>query len=411
MTETALPAGLTYVASSSSHSGAVGGYTIAPFSSIAAEPATGLSWTINNLQAGVEVTIKYKATVGATGTLANNGVVAHSSLGSNGTIINVPVTATNTPTYTLYMPIIFKSPPSVTLNAIPYTTGASSWALSWTPASQSGVTFEVQEDDNASFSSPTAVTTTSSSPYTRTGASFTTGTLYYRVRAVQNGASGAWSNTQTVSSEYYDTFTSNTGWEIRRNSSSSGSRTFTNGNLQVKTDDPWSNVIVSPLVKAPGSNYTITTNALMHQRQDRHHFGIIFGGKHASSGCSGLSTSCFVEFYMLDVQYRDVPGNSLYDPAVFEYKLERVTYGSSGFNRNAITNWKSTGSAVTDAHEWGINVDTDGDFEISINGSVKVTGTVDNASLLNDGYYGVIVMADPNGSARTDFEDFRVKAD
>lgn len=412
VTETALPAGLTYVASSSMHSGPSGGYTITPFATVAAPP---LTWTINSLAPSAEVTIKYKADVSAAGVLTNSGTVAHSSLGTSGAIISANVTATSAPTsYELYMPIIFKSPPGVTLNAIPYSFGANSWTLSWTPASQSGLTFEVQEDDNASFSSPTTLTTTASSPYTRTGGSSNTGKLYYRVRAIQNGTNGAWSTTRIVSFEYFDTFNSNTGWQVRRAEKSPYARSVTGGNLRVTTDSAWSNVLVSPHITAPGSNYTITTNVLMHQRQDNHHFGIVFGGKH-DSGCtatSGLETDCFEDFYLLDVQHRYQSGSSLYDPAIFEIKIDKVEYTSSNaFNRTTIKNWSTTNLDVEDSHEWKIDVNTNGSFSIRVNGTEIRTGTVDDASMLNNGYFGVIVMADQNGSARTDFADFRVKAD
>lgn len=407
-----LPAGLTYdTANPATATGTAGQYAIS--SVVSAAP--NLTWTLSAINAGATVTVKYRALVGSS-------VAIGTSLANSVTITGVPsplsqtVTVATAPNYEQFLPIIFKSPPSVTLNAIPYTLGASSWTLSWSLASaQTGVTYQVQEDDNSSFSSPVLLTTTSATSYARSGASSSTGDLYYRVRAIQNGAQGPWSNIQTISFDYYDTFTSSTGWEVRRSEKSPFARSITGGNLRVTSDSAWSNVIVSPHVPAPGSNYTITTNVLMHQRQDNHHFGIVFGGKHRASGCtatSGLTTNCFEDFYLLDVQHRYVSGSSLYDPAIYEIKIDRVNYTSgNSFNRTTIKNWKNTGLNVADSHEWKIDVDTNGDFTVSANGNVLRTGTVDDPSLLNNGYFGVIVMADQNGSARTDFADFRVGSD
>jgi hypothetical protein len=100
----------------------------------------------------------------------------------------------------IFLPLITRRWPPVpytpVLNAISNTDGDGNYTVSWDAALLAD-TYTLQEDDNASFSSPT----TAYGPGAATSTSITgkpAGTYYYRVKATNNYGDSAWSNVQSV---------------------------------------------------------------------------------------------------------------------------------------------------------------------------------------------------------------------
>jgi C1A family cysteine protease len=138
-----------------------------------------------------------------------------------------PATATPTRTRTLgpsptmgrnraYLPLLLKPMPlpgAPVLSAISNPDGDGNYVVNWGSASRAQ-TYQLQEDDNSSFSSPTVRYSGSNTSYSVTGQS--AGTWYYRVQGCHSGGCGAWSGTQSVSvgsCPYSDDFSNpSSGW-------------------------------------------------------------------------------------------------------------------------------------------------------------------------------------------------------
>ena len=100
----------------------------------------------------------------------------------------------------VYLPLVGKRWPPVpytpVLNAISNSDGDGNYTVSWNPADLAD-TYVLEEDDNASFSSP-------ATSYAGAGTSWNAsdkavGTYYYRVKANNSWGSSGWSNVQSVS--------------------------------------------------------------------------------------------------------------------------------------------------------------------------------------------------------------------
>jgi hypothetical protein len=98
----------------------------------------------------------------------------------------------------VYLPLVMKPAPvpsTPTLNAISNADGNGVYLVTWTFVT-GAESYTLQEDDNASFSSPTAVYTGPNLSWPASGK--TPGTYYYRVRATNGWGSSGWSATQAV---------------------------------------------------------------------------------------------------------------------------------------------------------------------------------------------------------------------
>ncbi len=103
--------------------------------------------------------------------------------------------------YTVYLPLVFRHWPPIpyapTLNAIANSDGDGNYTVTW---SDDGLTdtFYLEEDDNSSFSSPTAVYTGTTPSWTVPAPGKPTGTFYYRVRGHNSWGYGNYSNIRSV---------------------------------------------------------------------------------------------------------------------------------------------------------------------------------------------------------------------
>jgi len=99
----------------------------------------------------------------------------------------------------VYLPLIMRNwppiPPAPVLNAINNADGDGAYNVTWS-ASSTATSYTLEEDDNSSFSSPTAVYSGSGLLWVASGKAG--GTYYYRVKATNSYGDSAWSNVQSV---------------------------------------------------------------------------------------------------------------------------------------------------------------------------------------------------------------------
>ncbi len=106
------------------------------------------------------------------------------------------------PSHWVYLPIVLRSygggggaPAAPVLNPISNPDGDGNYTVSWT-ASSGATGYLLQEDDNASFSSPTTAYSGAATSTNISGKA--AGTYYYRVNASNTYGTSAWSNVQSV---------------------------------------------------------------------------------------------------------------------------------------------------------------------------------------------------------------------
>lgn len=101
--------------------------------------------------------------------------------------------------YIIYLPMVLKNfpvlPNAPVLNAISNGDGDGNYTVSWS-SSEEAQTYSLQEDDNATFSTPTTVYSGSSTSTAISGRDM--GTYYYRVGASNTYGSSGWSNVKSV---------------------------------------------------------------------------------------------------------------------------------------------------------------------------------------------------------------------
>jgi N-acetylneuraminic acid mutarotase len=99
----------------------------------------------------------------------------------------------------VYMPLLIQRYPPIpdtpVLNAISNTDGDGNYTVDWESAHLAS-TYTLQEDDNASFSSPTTQYNGASTSWSASGKA--TGTYYYRVRASNSWGDSGWSTVRSV---------------------------------------------------------------------------------------------------------------------------------------------------------------------------------------------------------------------
>lgn len=102
------------------------------------------------------------------------------------------------PSHWVYLPIVLRSygaPAAPTLNSISNPDGDGNYTVSWS-ASSGATGYTLQEDDNASFTSPTTAYSGAATSTNISGKG--PGTYYYRVNASNSYGTSGWSNVQSV---------------------------------------------------------------------------------------------------------------------------------------------------------------------------------------------------------------------
>ncbi|MBC7263475.1 MAG: S8 family serine peptidase [Chloroflexi bacterium] len=158
-----------------------------------------------NLSAGQGLTPSPTATAtsGPSATPTSTGTAEPSPTATRTVTVGPSLTPTSTRTpgaIQIFLPIILyyypPFPATPSLNPIDNADGDNEYTVSWTTAARAD-TYTLQEDDNASFSSPTVVYEGSATSTHLTGKP-TNKTLYYRVRSNNAWGTSGWSNTRSV---------------------------------------------------------------------------------------------------------------------------------------------------------------------------------------------------------------------
>lgn len=213
---------------------------------------------------------------------------------------------------------------------------------------------------------------------------------------------------------YLDDFTNDiSGWESRRarsganyavnhRSDSDGGR---QGQLEISLSSQEGFVIVSPLVQSKAPPYNIEVYAKLKEPKDRQMYGIVFGADWNGSACAAPSSpNCFTRYYELRVQYRDFGGQRFQ-----EVKLKRIEShdGNGEPEGPTLIDWKKGGNVNAD--DWveiDINVTADGKIRISWNG--KFIAETQDATLLSQRYFGLMLITKENGNARVKYDYIKI---
>lgn len=122
----------------------------------------------------------------------------------------------------VYLPIIAKAPPILTIEPIVRAPGSNDWTISWTGGTDTVTEYVLEEADNAAFTAPTVYTSTETFVDFDYGASINQ-VFYYRVRADGSWGEGPWSESVRIVGVYYfDNFSNpSSGWTIGNTATSS----------------------------------------------------------------------------------------------------------------------------------------------------------------------------------------------
>ena len=216
------------------------------------------------------------------------------------------------------------------------------------------------------------------------------------------------------SGNFFDDFANDiSGWEARRSNNgasydlnhrpdSDGGR---QGQLEIIIDGTDDFVIASPLVPAKQPPYNIEFLAKLKDPKDRHMYGLVFGADWNGGNCAApASPNCFTSYYELRVQYRNFTGVPFQ-----ELKLKRIDgHDASGEPLGqTLVDWIKGGNVGAD--DWveiDVYVTEDGTIRLSWNGKFLVQ--VQDASLIDQPYFGLMLITKENGAARVKYDYFKV---
>ncbi len=267
-----------------------------------------ITWT-GVLNTNTSITLQFDATL--TDTLTAGTIVTNSAqIGDGFSVLTREagtLIITQSPTSTLYLPIISTPLPKPTISATK-PNSANNWTVSWDGGVTSATKYELQEAQDASFTTPATYDVNGTSQAFTKVASFNN-YYYYRVRTYANGLVSEWSDPIRVIGNYRDDFNdSSSNWTpVRRMTFleqtnayyGSGSEA---GNLIIVVADRWDWMIASPLVEAPSLPYAIEYRARVHDASNLISGGLVFGGDWNGQPCPEVgnvyrTTNCFNHFY------------------------------------------------------------------------------------------------------------------
>ena len=181
------------------------------------------------------------------------------------------------------------------------------------------------------------------------------------------------------------------------------------GFLELDIDDSETYAIVSPLILGPNRPYVIEIRAQLRDRQDKHQYGVVFGGDWDSSACPGNNTdSCFNNYYEFRVRYRDDGGEPY-----LEYRLRRI----DGHDNNNVEEGKdlvewtrADGVNAEDWHKWSVRYGVRGNITFKVDNN-DLPESANDTKYDGPAYFGVIARAGDNGDARARFNSFSIARD
>ncbi len=330
-----------------------------------------------------------------------------------------------TPTFTVYMPIIYNPFEPLTLSAT-RPNSSNQWDVSWSTGSGNVAEYELEESNTVDFASATVtVFTVGTNISNISEVESVNNVYYYRVRSTGGNVVGPWSNVVEVRGAYFDDFTNNqTGWSspdlkgaLRRLTYIEKSDSFYENNelLILRVEDSWDWALVSPLAKAPEPPYAIQYRTQIANLGNLVSHGVVFGGDWNGEACPDYATfsglyfhkRCFNHFYNTNLIW--------YDP--IKLAFERVDYlewrpqdGGSPLKRGSFDDYASwfvidsslSKEAAKDWVTYRIEVRDTG-IKMFANGN-NYANTSDTL-WINDPYFGFFASTDEysNSTQRFDY--------
>ena len=177
------------------------------------------------------------------------------------------------------------------------------------------------------------------------------------------------------------------------------------GQLEVVVNSTDSFVMLSPLVQAKAPPYNIEVVAKLKDPKDRQMYGIVFGGDWNGQPCTAPTpSSCFNRYYELRVQYRNFDGKQFQ-----EMKLKRIdSHDANGEPIGpTLIDWVKGGNVGPD--DWveiDIYVEADGTINLTWNGRYRAEKQ--DATLINQPYFGLMLITRENGGARVKYDYIKI---
>jgi len=314
--------------------------------------------------------------------------------------------------YRAYLPLIFKRWPPIPYAPYLYEINKqpldNTYTLTWSiAASDTPVTYTLQESTSADFSNPVNYTSPITS-YQVTGKSM--GVYHYRVQGNNIWGPGEWSNVRsaTVLSRHDEFNTPITGWTVRRTSSpylNLATATYLGDTLLTGLNDKFDFAIFSPMFQAPAPPYRILMRTRIRHLGNELSYGIVFGGN-GGTFCpvdrsnAGSSNGCFSHYYRLNVIW----GGYL------KYQVKRIDYHDpekgSGRGRELLSTTNVSDRTSNNGwNTWEIKVYDNG-FAVYVNGGLL--GWTEDTTYVHEPYYGIFISTYEYNGATFEHDYFYV---
>ncbi len=361
-----------------------------------------ISWTGHLNPNGGTVSLVFDAAL-ADDLVAGQTVTNTASLEGPEGVLNasVAISILGESTYTVFMPIIARPLPIVTLYSVSVPTSpdnfvTNKWTVTWSQIDLAGGQYELQEASDSDFTNPTSYfpgvvnTLLIEHPVSNSDEYF------YRVRVTGSWGEGSWSNIESQTALYVDKFDSDNGWRIRREDTDDVDNYIDtrDGALYLKIKSRWDYAIASPLNAIPSNweTYEIKTRVRLGDGIDNlHSYGLIFSGDWNGNQCPNSSfSSCFTHYYRLNVIHTG-------DDSKMRVQLKRIDYHDSDDNAGrGVSLYGYRDVSVNDPdgwNEWSIRVDR-GAGTIQVWAGNRLLTTINSQEYINDPYFGVMASDD-----------------
>jgi hypothetical protein len=178
------------------------------------------------------------------------------------------------------------------------------------------------------------------------------------------------------------------------------------GFLDLDVDDSDTYTIASPLILGPDKPYVIEFRAKLREPEDKHQYGVVFGGDWQSGDCPGDNTdNCFNHYYEFRVRFRDEAGEQY-----LEYRLRRID-GHDGNNVEEgedLVEWtRADGVDAENWNKWSVRYSSRGHMTFKVNND-ELAGSAEDNKYDDPLYFGVFARAGDNGDARARITSFSI---
>ncbi|MBE2224570.1 MAG: hypothetical protein IAF02_23730 [Anaerolineae bacterium] len=289
--------------------------------------------------------------------------------------------------YYLYLPVVMKSPPTLTIAPVALACGSNDWTVSWSGGDDSVVEYVLEEAQDAAFTSPAVYTSTQPS-LAFSHAPSVNNLYYYRVRADGSWGAGPWSATRSVVGGFADNFANaGSGWAVT--DTTTGSLGYQGGQYLVGVKQA-GYLISAKAPDAARNGYEAAVEARWANGSATNGiYGLMFG-----------AANSLQQYYFLAVRA---------DEQLFRLYFYDGSLPTADRLRG-INSWTSSGVIKTGFTMNKLYVKRIGSsIQVSINGSNL--GTWSDGALTGATYTGVMAASNPANPAITaQFDNFSVGA-